>query len=221
MKIIDEESRAGGFYRNSIRKINVGDNGKGKFTEHHLIRLIKLTEQASDVPLLFEAYYNYLGHFTLMKNSTVDKMLHKAMSIEAVDLEKVLDVYGNHNHLGYFPSYQVTAEIIRLARANGDVYRKLLNVFLISPLIKFDKEVTDSLISDIKDPSNPQSTFSLLYKVLAQRQAYGLLEGVLTGRELLGHLTTAFSKRVEEKQYRPISNGSEYIHEFITKIAAK
>jgi hypothetical protein len=73
-----------------------------------LIRLIKLTEQASDVPLLFEAYYNYLGHFTLMKNSTVDKMLQKAMSIGEGELQKVLDVYGNHNYLGYFPSYKVT-----------------------------------------------------------------------------------------------------------------
>ncbi len=43
-----------------------------------------------------------------MKNSTVDKMLQKAMSIEATDLEKVLDIYGNHNYLGYFPSYKVT-----------------------------------------------------------------------------------------------------------------
>jgi len=155
-----------------------------------------------------------------MKNSTVDKMLHKAMSIDAKDLERVLDVYGNHNHLGYFPSYEVTVELIRSARANGDVYRKLLNIFLISPLIKFDKEITDSLISDIKDPSNPQSTFSLLFKVLAQRQAFGLLDGIITGRELLGHFIAAFSKRVEVKQYKP-TNRSEYIHEFVTKIAAK
>lgn len=58
----------------------------------------------------------------------------------------------------------------------------MLGIFMISPLIKFDKEVVDSLISDIKDPSNTQETFSLLYKLLAQRQAFGLLEGIVTGR---------------------------------------
>jgi hypothetical protein len=84
------------------------------------------------VPLLFEAYYNYLGHFTLMQNSTVDKMLQKVMSFEEADLE-----------------------------------------------------------NDIQDPSNPHSTFSLLYKILAQRQAFGLLDGIITGRDLLGHLVVA------------------------------
>ncbi len=75
-----------------------------------------------------------------------------------------------------------------MARANGDIYRRLLDIFLVSPLIKFDKEIVDSLINDIKDPSNPQTTFSLLYKVLAQRQAFGLFDGIVTGRELLGHI---------------------------------
>ena len=75
-----------------------------------------------------------------------------------------------------------------MARANGDIYRRLLDIFLVSPLIKFDKQIVDSLINDIKDPSNPQTTFSLLYKVLAQRQAFGLLDGIVTGRELLGHI---------------------------------
>ena len=81
--------------------------------------------------------------------------------------------------------------MLRLARADGEVYRKLLNIFLTSPLIKFDKEVTDSLINDLKDATNPYSTFSILYKVLAQRQAYGLLEGIVTGRKLLGHIVAA------------------------------
>ena len=39
------EDRAATFYRNSIRRININDNGRGKFTEHHLLRLIKLTDK--------------------------------------------------------------------------------------------------------------------------------------------------------------------------------
>lgn len=67
-------------------------------------------------------------------------------------------------------------------------YQRLLEIFFISPLIKFNREVFNSLINDIKDPSISQKNFSLLYKVLAQRQAFGLLEGIVTGRELLAHI---------------------------------
>lgn len=70
----------GTFYRNSIRRINVNDKGRGKFTEHHLIKLTKLTENEHQLPLLFEGYYNFVGHFTVITNKTVDKMLIKAMS---------------------------------------------------------------------------------------------------------------------------------------------
>lgn len=38
----DDLDRAANFYRNSVRRINVDAQGRGKFTEHHLIRLTKL-----------------------------------------------------------------------------------------------------------------------------------------------------------------------------------
>ena len=31
-----------------------------------------------------------------------------------------------------------------MARANGDIFRRLLDIFLVSPLIKFDKEIVVS-----------------------------------------------------------------------------
>lgn len=102
------EDRASSFYRNSIRRININDKGRGKFTEHHLLRLIKLTERAEQEPLLFEAYYNYLGHFTLISSTTVDKMLLKALSFDTCSLPKIIEVFENHNHLGYFPHFKVT-----------------------------------------------------------------------------------------------------------------
>lgn len=74
--------RAANFYRNSVRKINIDGQGRGKFTEHALLRLVKLTESSQQVSLLFEAYYNYLGHHTVISSSTVDKMLSKVMDFE-------------------------------------------------------------------------------------------------------------------------------------------
>ena len=55
--------------------MNINDKGRGKFTQHHLLNLIKLVNTAEEEPLLFEAYYNYLGHFTLFDSRVVDKML--------------------------------------------------------------------------------------------------------------------------------------------------
>lgn len=103
-----ELDRAANFYRNSIRRININDKGRGKFTQHHLLRLTKLTEKPEQVPLLFEAYYNYLGHFTVISNTTVDRMLQKAMSFEDAPLQSVLEIFSTHNYLTYFPHYRVT-----------------------------------------------------------------------------------------------------------------
>lgn len=87
------ENRAANFYRNSIRRININDKGRGKFTEHHLLRLIKLTEGVEQEPLLFEAYYNYLGHFTIISSTTVDKMLLKALSFEGCSIDKIIEIF--------------------------------------------------------------------------------------------------------------------------------
>jgi hypothetical protein len=87
------ENRASNFYRNSIRRININEKGRGKFTEHHLLRLIKLTERVEQEPLLFEAYYNYIGHFTMISSTTVDKMLLKSMSFEGCSRQRIIEIF--------------------------------------------------------------------------------------------------------------------------------
>lgn len=94
----------------------MNDKGRGKFTEHHLLRLIKLTEKVEQEPLLFEAYYNYLGHFTMISSTTVDKMLLKALSFQGCSLPKIIEIFQNHNHLGYFPHYSITKKTLQLAK---------------------------------------------------------------------------------------------------------
>jgi len=110
--------RAANFYRNSVRRININDKGRGKFTEHHLVRLIKLTEHLDQTQLLFEAYYNYLGHFTVISNSTVDKMLLKVLTFPNFPLSSVLEVYQNHNYLAYYPGYAVTKQLLVVSESN-------------------------------------------------------------------------------------------------------
>ena len=104
-KAEDQLSVAENFYRSSIRRININDKGRGKFTQHHLIRLTKITQKSDQLPLLFEGYYNYLGHFTVISNKVVDRMLHKALSFQEKPLASIIEIYQNHNYLGYFPSY--------------------------------------------------------------------------------------------------------------------
>ena len=71
-------------------------SGRGVFTDFALKRVVSLAN-ASDLQIMFEAYYNYLGHFTIMSNSVVDELLLKTISlarrdpeIEDVAIEKVL-----------------------------------------------------------------------------------------------------------------------------------
>lgn len=131
--------KSANFYRNSIRRINVDKEGRGKFTEYHLARLTKLTERSSQVPLLFEAYYNYLGHFTVISSKVVDGMLQKVMRFSDPHLDSVLEVFSNHYYLAYFPHYQITQRLIKLAEKDEETFKKLLVIFLNSPLIKFNK----------------------------------------------------------------------------------
>lgn len=74
------DSRNAIFYRTSIRRINIDSKGRGKFTQHHLLKLTALTKKPEQQALLFEAYYNYLGHFTIIDSKVVDKMLARVMS---------------------------------------------------------------------------------------------------------------------------------------------
>jgi hypothetical protein len=65
-------------------------------------------------------------------------MLLKALSFEGCSLPKVIEIFENHNHLGYFPHYQVTKAVLGAARSEPAAYQKLLDTFIKSPLIKFD-----------------------------------------------------------------------------------
>ena len=106
--------RAAIFYRNAVRRINIDSKGRGKFTESHLLRMIKLTQNVKQTPMLFEAYYNLLGHFTVMSNSTVDKLMLKVLSFEQFPLDAVLETFQNHNYLAYYPGYAVTKRLLVL-----------------------------------------------------------------------------------------------------------
>jgi hypothetical protein len=48
----------------------------------------------------------------VISSTTVDKMMVKALSFEGCSLDKVIEVLENHNHLGYFPHYNVTKRTI-------------------------------------------------------------------------------------------------------------
>ena len=70
------------FYAKTMRRANTKANEKGVFTEHALLKLISLSTP-SDSKLLYEAYYNYLGHFTLITNLTVDKLIARQIALAA------------------------------------------------------------------------------------------------------------------------------------------
>ena len=76
-----------------------------------------------DVELIFEAYYNYLGHYTPIENKTVDALLNKTASLAKIDIPKqphhwgkVSEVLRNHEYLGYYPHYDTTINAAHLAK---------------------------------------------------------------------------------------------------------
>jgi hypothetical protein len=79
-----------------------------------------------------------MGHFTLISNRTVDKMLLKVMAFPNAPLQSIHTLLENHNYLGYFPHYAVTQQFLSLAATDQSLLLKTLNTLQHSPLIKFN-----------------------------------------------------------------------------------
>jgi hypothetical protein len=55
-----------------------------------------------------------VGHFTIISSTTVDKMMLKSLSFDGSSQDRIIELLENHNHLGYFPHYNVTKRIIEV-----------------------------------------------------------------------------------------------------------
>ena len=82
-------TKARAFYRTTISKINTrSSSGKGIFHEDILQRLAKKANQ-HDIPLLFEAYYNFVGHFTKISNKTMDNFILTIINLSRRDIANI------------------------------------------------------------------------------------------------------------------------------------
>ena len=61
---------------------------------------------------MFEAYFNYMGHFTQIPNKVVDSLVFKSITI-GNQVEQLLEIFSNHNYLAYFPHYDATNRFIK------------------------------------------------------------------------------------------------------------
>jgi hypothetical protein len=78
----------------------------------------------------------------------------------------------------------------------------LLEIFVHSPLIKFDAEIAQTLLTMIKDPAINNTTLSLIIKLLAQREHFKLLDGIITRRDLLKRLVESIEGRLDNKTFK-------------------
>jgi hypothetical protein len=75
------KSRSGSFYRKMVRNLNFKKKtGRATFNEQSLRQIIDIASR-KDLGLIFEAYYNFLGHYTVISNTTVDALVNKAISL--------------------------------------------------------------------------------------------------------------------------------------------
>lgn len=118
-------------------------------------------------------------------------MMLKSLSFDGCSQDRIIELLENHNHLGYFPHYNVTKRIIEVLANDQQKFHKLLHIFINSPLIKFDANITQGLLDRIKEPTLDNTTLSLIIKLLAQRQHFKLLDGIITRRDLLKRFVEA------------------------------
>lgn len=130
-------------------------------------------------------------------------MLLKSLSFDNFSIGNVLDTLENHNYYGYFPHYAVTKKAIeRISAVDDSQYQHLLNTFINSPLIKFNADIVNLLLSQIADPQLNNSTLSRIIKLLAQRDHYHLLQGIITRRELLKKFAEGIEKRLDSQTFK-------------------
>lgn len=68
-------------YRKTIRGLTVKKKTeRANFNEQSLVHIINLATK-KDIQLMYEAYYNYLGHFTPVSNKTVDSLITKTVNL--------------------------------------------------------------------------------------------------------------------------------------------
>ena len=127
-------TKARAYYRTTISKINTrSSSGKGIFHEDILQRLAKKANR-HDIPLLFEAYYNFLGHFTIISNKTMDHFILTIIQLAKKDplntpttTDKLLELFRHHDYLKYYPHYSVTQACTQFIGENSpDQYNKFL-----------------------------------------------------------------------------------------------
>ena len=111
-------------------------------------------------------------------------------------------IISNHNYFGYFPHYDVTKKAIERFSADDTHYQVLLDAFILSPLIKFNADIVQLLLSQIADPQLYNSIFSRIIKLLAQREHYQLLQGIITRRELLKKFVEGIEKRLDSETFK-------------------
>lgn len=61
---------------------------KAKFNDESLLLMIN-GAQKKDINIIHEAYFNYLGHNTLILNKTVDALLARTIMLASQDSENI------------------------------------------------------------------------------------------------------------------------------------
>ena len=101
---------------------------------------------------MFEAYYNYLGHFTQIPNKVVDELVFKAIAL-GNQVEPILQIFTHHNYLTYFPHYDATNRFLKhlISTGNKENLDKMLRVLIRSPLIKINNKTVDLLTNHFRN----------------------------------------------------------------------
>lgn len=68
------------------------------------------------------------------------------------------------------------------------------------------------LLGELKDPSTNNTTVSLIVKLLAQREHFHLLEGIITRRDLLKQFVEGIETRLNNKTFKTFRKSENLKH---------
>ena len=150
-----------------------------KFPKSCLDMMIKQCHTEEDIEITVNAYYNFLGHFSSFKNTTVDSMMQKAIDLNCYKLlhgvqdyiyyyqffinNLFLQIVENHNYLMYFPDPKIMTQIQAHYTANN----------LIEESKDFFKSIRDKRLLKVEP-----AVYDDLIQILHQNNEYKIINKV-------------------------------------------
>eukprot|EP00331_Platyophrya_macrostoma_P007289 CAMPEP_0176416908 /NCGR_PEP_ID=MMETSP0127-20121128/6597_1 /TAXON_ID=938130 /ORGANISM="Platyophrya macrostoma, Strain WH" /LENGTH=275 /DNA_ID=CAMNT_0017797015 /DNA_START=95 /DNA_END=918 /DNA_ORIENTATION=+ len=135
------------YYNQLLSFAEVNEKGLIKVESYHLTRMIEKCTTAEDIDVVFEAYYNLIGHRTKFQQTEVDLLVRK--SVECKNIKHLSDLLKYNRILMYYPHPQVLEEVIQHIQDENlaEELVQLGTVILDNETLKLSEKALETLMN--------------------------------------------------------------------------